>query len=65
MAAGAGAGADDVRGGPGADRLSYNDRSAAISVTLDGRPGDGAAGEGDNVHDDVETIVGSDRSTTS
>jgi len=58
MAAGAGAGADDVHGGPGADRLSYNDRTASIRVALDGQPGDGAAGEGDNVHDDVETLVG-------
>ena len=59
MAAGAGAGADDLRGGPGADRLSYNDHSSAVQVTLDEQAGDGGAGEGDNEHGDVETIVGS------
>ena len=56
--AGVGGGADDLRGGAGRDRLSYNDRGAAVKLTLDGRSGDGPAGEGDNVHDDVETIVG-------
>jgi len=56
--AGVGGGADDLRGGAGKDRLSYNDRGAGVNLTLDGRPGDGPAGEADNVHDDVETIVG-------
>ncbi len=59
MAAGVGVGADDIRGGEGADRLSYNDHDSGILVTLDGRPGDGSDGEGDNVHSDVETVVGS------
>ena len=58
VAPGVGAGADDVRGGDGVDRLSYNDHATAITLTLDGRPGDGSAGEGDNVHDDVETVIG-------
>jgi Ca2+-binding RTX toxin-like protein len=57
MAAGAGVGADDLRGGDGVDRLSYLDHPAAITLTLDGQPGDGSAGEGDNVHDDVETVI--------
>ena len=55
---GVGVGADDLRGGDGVDRLSYNDHPAAINVTLDEQPGDGSAGEGDNVHDDIETIIG-------
>jgi Ca2+-binding RTX toxin-like protein len=59
MAAGAGAGADDIRGGSGTDRLSYNDHSAAVRVVLDDRGGDGSTGENDNVHRDVETVVGS------
>jgi Ca2+-binding RTX toxin-like protein len=58
MAEGVGVGADDIRGGPGSDRLSYNDHASAVTVTLDGRAGDGSDGEGDNVHSDVETIVG-------
>jgi Ca2+-binding RTX toxin-like protein len=58
-APGVGVGADDLRGGDGVDRLSYNDHPAAITVTLDEQPGDGSAREGDNVHDDIETIIGS------
>ena len=58
VAPGVGAGADDLRGGDGVDRLSYNDHATAITLTLDGQPGDGSAGEGDNVHDDVETVIG-------
>ena len=59
MLEGAGLGADDISGGPGNDRLSYLDHSAAVHVTLDGHPGDGAAGENDNAHGDIETLVGS------
>ena len=59
MLEGAGLGADDISGGPGNDRLSYLDHSAAVHVTLDGHPGDGAAGETDNAHGDIETLVGS------
>jgi Ca2+-binding RTX toxin-like protein len=49
------AGADTVIGGPGMDRVSYQS-SVARSVTLDGLPNDGAAGENDNVGDDVEHV---------
>jgi hypothetical protein len=59
MPADAGSGADDIRGGPGSDRLSYLDHSAAVKVSLDDKPGDGAAGENDNAHGDIETLVGS------
>jgi len=54
-----GLGADDLRGGPGRDTLSYEDADDGVSVSLDDRPGDGAAGEGDDAHSDVETLVGS------
>ena len=57
MAPGAGVGADDLRGGTGVDRLSYNDHPAAIRVAFDEQPNDGSAGEGDNVHTDVETLI--------
>jgi Ca2+-binding RTX toxin-like protein len=59
MPADAGAGSDDIRGGPGSDRLTYLDHSAAVSVSLDDKPGDGASGENDNAHGDIETLVGS------
>jgi Ca2+-binding RTX toxin-like protein len=59
MTSGAGAGSDDIAGGTGNDRLSYLDHAAAVKVSLDGKPGDGAAGENDNAHSDIETLVGS------
>jgi len=55
--AGVGAGADDLFGGPGVDLLSYNDHTAAIQLAIDELPGDGGAGENDNVHGDVETVI--------
>ena len=58
MPAGMGAGGDDLRGGEGIDLLSYNDHGGAIAVTIDEQPGDGSAGEGDNVHGDIETVIG-------
>ena len=64
MPAGVGAGADDLRGGDGVDLLSYNDHASAITLTLDEQPGDGSAGEGDNVHGDVETVDRRPRPTT-
>ena len=54
-----GPGADDVRGGPGVDTVSYASATAPVTVTLDGFPGDGQLGEGDNVHSDVENLGGS------
>jgi Ca2+-binding RTX toxin-like protein len=53
-----GPGADDIRGGPGDDAVSYGGVSAPVTVTLDDRANDGAAGAGDNVHGDVEDIYG-------
>ena len=55
----AGLGADDLRGGPGSDRLSYLPNDSGVSVSLDGQAGDGSANEGDNVHGDVEIVIGS------
>jgi hypothetical protein len=62
-------GNDDLDGGPGADNLaggagsndavSYAGSPAGVSVTLDNKANDGAPGEGDNVHSDVEDIYGS------
>jgi Ca2+-binding RTX toxin-like protein len=62
-----GPGNDDLIGGPGADVLSggggfdtadYRARTAPLGVTVDDRPGDGEAGEGDDVRTDVEAVAG-------
>jgi RTX calcium-binding nonapeptide repeat (4 copies) len=59
VADGAGTGADNVSGGAGGDRISYLDRGAKVSISLDDQPNDGTAGEGDNVRGDVDIVVGS------
>ncbi len=54
-------GGDFLSGGPGQDGVVYRDRLAPVSVTFEGRTdiqNDGAAGEGDNVQDDVEIVEG-------
>jgi hypothetical protein len=62
-----GAGADDVHGGDGVDFADQTPPSSAPvdqTLTLDDLPDDGAAGEGDNIHSDVEnanTSLGNDR----
>ena len=54
-----GLGADTISGGDGLDAVAYSDRSAAVSVDLDGQTGDdGEPGEGDTTQGDVEDIVG-------
>ncbi len=50
-------GADDMRGGPGVDEIWFVAHAPGISVTLDGLPNDGSAGEGDNVHADFERYM--------
>jgi Ca2+-binding RTX toxin-like protein len=55
-----GDGADQIQGGDGTqDTADYGTSAAAVTVTLDDTANDGAAGEGDNVHSDVEDIIGS------
>jgi Ca2+-binding RTX toxin-like protein len=65
----AGEGADLMYGGPdgdfisgheGIDTVSYADSPAAVNVSLDNAYNDGSAGEGDNVLDDTENVIGSD-----
>jgi hypothetical protein len=61
-------GTDDLRGGPGADVLrggadldylaEYPQNDGPIDVSLDDRPGDGTAGENDDVGSDVEVVHG-------
>jgi Ca2+-binding RTX toxin-like protein len=50
-----GDGADEISGGPDVDRVQYTD-AAAQTITLDDVRNDGALGELDNVHSDIEDV---------
>ena len=52
-------GKDELIGWSGTDRVTYQFRTAAVVVSLDGQANDGHPGEGDNVRADVETVRGS------
>lgn len=52
------AGADTLLGGGGSDTVDYSAVATAVTVSLDGNPGDGPAGENDNVQPDVENATG-------
>jgi hypothetical protein len=54
-----GPGADTFSGGDGADELSYGNEPTGVNVTLGGGADDGAPGEGDDAHADVENVLGS------
>lgn len=57
-----GPGADDLHGGSGIDATDLaflGDPAVGLTATLDDRADDGATGEGDNVHSDVEDVSGS------
>ncbi|GAA3114287.1 hypothetical protein GCM10010466_01740 [Planomonospora alba] len=63
-------GADVFTGGPGDDTAVYRDRLDRVTVSLDDRADDGAAGERDDIRADVEnvrggaagdTVIGNDR----
>jgi Ca2+-binding RTX toxin-like protein len=56
--AGSGNVPDDISGEEGGDTVDFSDRTAPLTIDLDGRPNDGEAGEGDNVHGDVENVIG-------
>jgi len=52
-------GADDYRGGDGPlDRITYESQTQPLTVDIDGVADDGQTGERDNVHGDVETLIG-------
>ena len=53
-----GDGADFMSGGSERDTVTYEDRTNAVSVTLDDLSNDGEAGERDNVRRDVEVVLG-------
>jgi Ca2+-binding RTX toxin-like protein len=52
-----GVGADTLVGGGGRDTMDYSDRTGSVFVSADNAPGDGEAGENDNVADNIEVIV--------
>lgn len=49
---------DDVQGGSGIDTMTYAWHKG-VTVSIDDQPGDGAPGESDNIHTDVENLSGS------
>ena len=53
-----GTGTDRVAGGDAADRVTYDDRNDGLALSLDGVANDGAAGEFDNLLEDVESVAG-------
>jgi Ca2+-binding RTX toxin-like protein len=53
-----GLGADQISGGGGIDTVDYSSRTVPVSVVLEGAAFDGQAGEGDNVANDIEVILG-------
>jgi Ca2+-binding RTX toxin-like protein len=53
-----GLGPDVFDGGSGTDTADYSSRVNPVFVDLDGNPDDGEADEGDNVQNDIETVVG-------
>jgi hemolysin type calcium-binding protein len=54
---GGGGGADDLSGGPGRDEASYGGTDPLLLTIGDGA-NDGAAGEGDNIQEDIEDLAG-------
>ncbi|MEJ3655163.1 calcium-binding protein [Actinomycetes bacterium KLBMP 9759] len=57
-------GADRIEGGAGIDTVTYLERDADVTVSLDGKPDDGVAGENDLVAGDIENVVGGNRNDT-
>lgn len=52
------AGADTFWGSDGLDTADYSMRAGAVNISLDNAANDGATGEGDNVRNDIETVIG-------
>lgn len=51
-------GSDVVNGGSGVDTATYDESSDPLNLSLDDQPNDGAPGSADNIHSDVENLVG-------
>jgi Ca2+-binding RTX toxin-like protein len=52
------AGADDIHGGPGFDQLDLDSHAGGVAILLDDVANDGAPGEGDDFHADLEKVYG-------
>lgn len=53
-------GADDVSGGAGVDKVRFTEHTGGgMAISLDDVANDGTTGEGDNIHSDLEIVVGS------
>jgi hypothetical protein len=52
-----GLGADLLSGGDGNDLADYSGRTNAVTISLDGQPGDGETGENDNVSSSIENVT--------
>jgi Ca2+-binding RTX toxin-like protein len=53
-----GDGDDEIEGDADLDVVNYSARIAPLDISLDNNKNDGAPGELDNVHDDVERVLG-------
>lgn len=53
-----GAGSDALSGGGGIDTADYSGRTAPLSLSLNGKADDGEDGEGDDVANDIERLLG-------
>ncbi|MGE5176998.1 MAG: calcium-binding protein [Hyphomicrobiales bacterium] len=59
-----GEGADYMNGWNGVGTVTYDDYTVPVTVTVDGKGNDGAAGEGDNVDQSVEILIGGQKGDT-
>ena len=57
-------GNDSFAGGSGNDTARYAARTISVAVSLDNVPDDGSGDEADNIHSDVENIVGGQATNT-
>ena len=56
-----GEGADLLSGGPGHDEASYAQARVPLRLSIGDGPGDGAAGENDDIGADIEDLIGGSR----
>jgi hypothetical protein len=56
-----GEGADLLSGGPGHDEASYASARRPLRLSIGDGPGDGAAGENDDIRADIEDLIGGPR----
>jgi Ca2+-binding RTX toxin-like protein len=54
----------DFRGGPGEDAADYAEAASGVTASKDDLANDGRAGDADNIHSDVEKLIGSPHADT-